>query len=157
MTINVKLLETIPLFSGMARQDLTRIASVFHREQDREDTVLFFQSAPADKFYVVLTGTIAIRFKPDDGEPLTIAVIEQGGVFGWSAVLGRERYSSSAVSMTDCALLYTNGPDFRALFDTFTDSGLMMLTRLSELVSKRYDNTRQQILHLMQDSVPSQQ
>jgi len=157
MTINVELLRSVPLFQGMMEQDLNRIASIFHRERDYKDDILFHQSDPAEKFYVVLTGTVAIRFKPDDGEPLTIAVIEPGGVFGWSSVLGRDRYSSSAICLDDCSLLSTNGLDFKALFELFSDSGVMMLTRLSELISRRYDNTRQQILNLMQDNVPSQQ
>jgi CRP-like cAMP-binding protein len=156
MAVDVNELESIPLFSGMDKQDLNRIASIFRQEHTARGKVLFLQADPAEGFYVVLTGTVAIRFKPDDGEPLTIAVIEPGGVFGWSSVLGRERYSSSAVCTTDCNLIRTDGMKFRALFETFTDSGVMMLTRLSELVSHRYDETREQIMHLMQDNVPSQ-
>ncbi len=157
MTVAVEMLMTVPLFAGIAERDLKQMADIFHREQVGKDQVLFQQADPADHFYVVLTGTVAVRFKPDDGDPLTIAVIEPDGVFGWSAVLTRDYYSSSAICVQDCQLLMASGAEFRELLDAFSDSGEELLTRFSDLIGQRYEKTRQQILDLVLDPVPPEQ
>jgi len=153
MGVAVDMLMTVPLFAGTEERELKRMADIFRREQVEKGDELFHQRQPADRFYVVLRGTVAVKFKPDDGEPLTIAVIEPDGVCGWSAVLGRDCYSSTAICNQDCQLLSANGTEFRDVIETFDDSGAAMLTRFSDLIGRRYDTTRQQILDLVMDGV----
>jgi CRP-like cAMP-binding protein len=51
--------------------------------------------------YVLMDGQVAIRFKPHDGDWLTVTDVQAGGVFGWSAALGRRRYTSSAICLQE--------------------------------------------------------
>ncbi|NIN69203.1 MAG: cyclic nucleotide-binding domain-containing protein, partial [Anaerolineae bacterium] len=73
-----------------------------------------------------LSGQVEIRFKPDDAETLTVAVLEAGGVFGWSAGLGRKEYTSGAICTQDTRLLSVEGAALRQLCEVRPETGVLI-------------------------------
>jgi len=110
---------------------------------------VFAQDDPADRLYVLLSGRVAIRFKPHDGETLTVTEIAPGGVFGWSAALGRRSYTSSAVSLEAGEALGLRGADLRRLCETQPDTGVVILERLAEVIAERLRSTHAQVVDLL--------
>jgi CRP-like cAMP-binding protein len=100
-------------------------------------SLLFSQGQPATHLYLLLRGKVTIRFKPDDGEPITVAELEPGGVFGWSAALGRGRYTSGAICQESSETLVISGAALRRLCQVDPETGVLILERLAEVIAER--------------------
>jgi CRP-like cAMP-binding protein len=86
-----------PLFHGVDAQHLALLRPLFERVSYRAGTTVIEQGAAADFLYLIEHGRLAISYKPYDGEPITITHVEDGGLFGWSAVVGSDHYTSSGL------------------------------------------------------------
>jgi CRP-like cAMP-binding protein len=103
----------------------------------------------------MISGRVAIRFKPEDGETITVTEIEKGGVFGWSAALGRRRYTSCAVCLADTETLNIRGDDLRKLCETHPETGVIVLERLAEVIAERLRNTHSHVVELLHQGMQS--
>lgn len=112
-------------------------------------TVILKQGAPADCLYLIISGTVEVSFKPYDGTSFTLSYVEKGGLFGWSAVVGSEKYSSSAVAVEDVEAFRIRGSALRKFCLEHPEAGVDILERLAEGVSLRWRNAHEQIKSLL--------
>jgi CRP-like cAMP-binding protein len=98
---------------------------------------------------------VSIDFNPDDGDPITVARIQEGGVFGWSAAFGSKSYTSGAISLTDTQLLKVLGDDLKILRKNHPETGILILRRLAEVVAERMknDTTHRQVYALLEHAL----
>jgi CRP-like cAMP-binding protein len=148
-----EVLHTLPLFSGLDPQDLDLLAGLFRLESYSAGTTIFGQGDRAGRLYVLLYGKVEIRFKPHDGETLTVTILDDGGVFGWSAALGRKEYTSCAVSIEDSQVLHTEGRHLRELIEKHPNTGIVILDRLATVIAERLRNTHAQVKSLLTDGM----
>jgi len=151
--VKPQLLSTLDLFGGLAPEELEMLAGFFHPERYAAQQVIFRQGDPADKLHILLTGEIEILLKPYDGEKLMVAAISPGGIFGWSAALGRRQYTSDAVAVVEGEGLSIRGKALRAFCQAHPKSGVVLLERLAEVISSRLRNTHQKVLELLQSNL----
>lgn len=147
--MSIDALKSSTLFSGFSDTQLNSLAKLFEGEHLQAGETIFAQDDPADRLYVLLSGRVAIRFKPHDGEVLTVTEIAPGGVFGWSAALGRRSYTSSAVCLEAGEALGLRGADLRRLCETQPDTGVVILERLAEVIAQRLRSTHEQVVELL--------
>ena len=151
--MNRRSLKSIPIFKGLSPEILDLLAQLIAREQYAAGEVIFRQGERADKLHVLQSGLVEIRLKPYDGEILTVAMIESGGVFGWSAALGRRDYTSDAVAIEDGKGMSIRGDDLRSFCEDHPESGILLLERLAEVISARLRNTHQKVMELLQQGL----
>jgi CRP/FNR family cyclic AMP-dependent transcriptional regulator len=147
--VSIDALKGCVLFTGLSDTQLSALAELSEGEQLQGGQIIFAQDDPADRLYVLLSGRVAIRFKPHDGETLTVTEIRQGGVFGWSAALGRRSYTSSAVCLEAGEALGLRGADLRRLCETQPETGVVILERLAEVIAQRLRSTHEQVVELL--------
>ena len=147
--------QSLPLFQGLKQQTLDLIVPRFEYETFAEDEIVFEQDAPAEKLYVLVDGKVEIRFKPDDGETLTVTEIEEGGVFGWSAALGRETYTSCAVCVANSSAFSVLGEELKQLCEQYPDTGVIILERLAEVIAQRLQKTHAFVVDMLQKGIKS--
>jgi CRP-like cAMP-binding protein len=148
-----KRLDTIPLFKGLAHEDLALLAKSLELESHPHGAIIFNQGDRSDKLYVLITGKVAIRYKPEDGEILTVTEVEEGGIFGWSSALGRSSYTSCAVCMADSQSLSIHGDDLRKLCSTHPETGVVILERLAEVIAERLTNTHAHVVEMLRQGM----
>lgn len=148
-------LEKVNLFKDVAAEHLKLISTKFQRETFPSDTVIFGQGDPADCLYVLLSGNVSIRFKPHDGEIINVSDIQDGDVFGWSAALGRDVYTSCAITTSACDLVGIKGKDLRELCSSHPEIGVVILERLATVIAERLKNTHAQVVELLWQGVNS--
>ncbi|MBF8255250.1 MAG: hypothetical protein HW375_157 [Anaerolineales bacterium] len=146
-------LEDIAFFQGLSSADRKRILASFRAEDHRAGEVFFQQDQPADRLYLLVSGRVEIRFKPYDGEALTVSIIEAGGVFGWSAALGRSSYTSGAVCTADGRCLSIRGRDLRRICEDHPATGVILLERLAEVIALRLTSTHDHVMELLRQGV----
>ena len=148
-------LMLLPLFQGLNPQDLSLLAELVQRETFPEGTIIFNQGGRADKLYVLTSGRVAIRFKPEDGETLTVTEVEEGGVFGWSSALGRAVYTSCAVCIIESQAIIMQGDELRELCATHPETGVIILERLAEVIAERLRNTHIHVVEMLRQGMRS--
>lgn len=145
--------DEIPLFASLPQKEREWVASYFTRYQAAVGTTIFSQKSPADYFYLLLSGEVLVRFKPYDGEELTIARIQPGSVFGWSAALGNPAYTASAISAGESQMLRMRGADLRQLCRKNPELGAQLLELLAQAAGERLNDAKTQVFALLEYGV----
>ena len=145
--------DSLPLFEGLDSKHISLLAEQFDSETFGESDIIFEQDAPAERLYFLVSGRVAIRFKPPDGEVIAVSEIEEGSVFGWSAALGRTSYTSCAVSIKPSLTISIRGEDLSMLCEKYPDAGVVILERLADVIAQRLQNTHEQVVQLLRDGV----
>jgi len=137
------------LFHDLTADQLRILDSLFLHCRFPSGTTIFDQGQPATNLYILVEGEVVISFKPYDGPPLTVARIQSGGVFGWSAALGRSVYTSSALAFSECGMLCIPGAALHAFCERYPDTGALLLERLAGVIAARLNNTHTEILSIL--------
>jgi CRP/FNR family cyclic AMP-dependent transcriptional regulator len=116
---------------------------------------LFGQGDPAEYLYLVASGEVLIRYKPDDGPVIVLARVRQGGVVGWSAALGNHVYTSEAECAIEAQLLRLRGKDLRLICQMYPDLGACILELLADMISERLRSPHEQIIELLKQGMQS--
>jgi CRP-like cAMP-binding protein len=143
----------LPLFQGLSPEQMDILRPLFVAYDCHAGTVLFDQNEPALYLYLVASGEATIRYKPDDGQDITIARVRAGGIVGWSAVIGRRLYTSAAVCTQYSQLLRVRGSDLQALCDQHSEIGLLILDRLADAIGERLNNTHPQVRAILENGL----
>lgn len=143
------MLSEARILEGIASQDLDRLAAESSIYITEDPHVIFGQGASALALYLLLDGEVEIRYKPDDGDSLMVTRVRPGGVFGWSAAIGRDCYTSSAVATTPIRAIRTDGRRLRALYTDHPETGEVIFDRLARAIAGRIHSTKESVYDLL--------
>lgn len=151
--VSPNILTQVSLFQGLDPKHLNLVAEQFSTETFTAGETVFEQGDCADRVYIVTKGKVVIRFKPHDGDLLDVSEIEKDGIFGWSSVLGRKRYTSSAVCLDDTEAFWIFGDVLRELAEKHPETGVIILERLAEVIAQRLQSTHKHVVQLISEGV----
>jgi len=147
------MLRKLSFFEGLSMDELNYLTQYFTDQSFIAGQVIFEQEQYAEFLYLVLEGSVEIRYKPDDGPPMKVAQIQSGGVFGWSAAMGNVAYTSGAECVVDCKTLKMRGVDLQELCNKYPELGKSILDRLAAVISERWQNRQSQVISLLSQYV----
>jgi CRP-like cAMP-binding protein len=127
----------LAFFSGFSTAEIQLLVPLFAPQTWVAGTVVFEQGDCADYLYLLVSGELTIRYKPDDGPIMNLTRIQPGGIFGWSAAMGNPTYTSGAVCTLDSEVLRIRGSDLRMLCGKHPELGKVILDRLSAIIAER--------------------
>jgi CRP-like cAMP-binding protein len=151
--METKVTSRIPLFDDLDKDEIKHVLSEFTIKQFQKNDVIFQQDSNADYFYILSKGEVFIRYKPYDGPPLVVTRIYPGDIFGWSAVLQRQKYTSSATAEEDIQVYQISGSDLLSVCAQSPDSGAIILQRIARIISIRVHGRPGEILKLLQSEM----
>jgi CRP/FNR family cyclic AMP-dependent transcriptional regulator len=93
-----------PLFSDMAGTSISFLESIARDVSIDKDETIFRVNAPADRLYVVASGTVALRLAGPSGPPMTIQTLGEGSLVGLSWRLAPYRWQWTCEALTDSEL-----------------------------------------------------
>lgn len=144
-----------PIFAGLDAVQIGQLSPYMVECQFPRDRVIFEQGQPAEHLYILLVGEVAIHYKPYDGPPLTVARIEPGGVFGWSAALRRDVYTSGAIASQACVAFRIRGTNLQVFCQENPETGGILLERLASVIAERLRSTHTQVLGILTQGMES--
>lgn len=147
----------LPLFQGLSAEQLLQLEPLLSLYHFRQNHVIFEQGHPAENLYVLQTGEVEVRYKPYDGPILTVAHIQVGGVFGWSAALRRSVYTSSAVAVQESYAYRISGQKLRQLCQRYPETGVMVLDRLADVIAERLRSTHTKVIQVLSQGMDMEQ
>jgi CRP-like cAMP-binding protein len=146
-------LELNPLFRGIDGKHLDLLRPLFERVSVPAGTMVIEQGVSADFIYLIESGVVAISYKPYDGEPITITHVEVGGLFGWSALVGSQKYTSSGIATEHLNAIRMHGNDLRKLCVEHPEAGKAILDRLASAVSSRWEDAHEQVKSILESGI----
>lgn len=143
-------LPVIPLFHGLAPDHISMLKAAFEPYSCPNAATIFEQGDPASHLYLILSGKAAIRYKPYDTPPIILTRLRDGDIFGWSAVIGSLKYTSSVISESLLEAIRIHRVDLWNLVTHEPETGKILIDRLAQIVSPRWKNAHEQIRPLLQ-------
>ena len=139
----------LSVFSGLTAEQFHSLDALLVHCRFPQGFTIFEQGQPATNLFIVTEGEIVISYKPYDGPSLTVARIQPGGVFGWSAALRRDIYTSSAQASTDSSGLCISSAGLQRFCEQQPDTAAVFLDHLAGVIAARLNNTHTEILSIL--------
>ena len=146
-------LAQLTLFHDLSTEQLDLIQSFMEICKFPKDQIIFEQGEQANHLYIVINGEVVVRYKPYDGPDIIVAHITQGGVFGWSAALGRSAYTSAAITTMPSEFFRFRAKDLHILCETNPETGKIVLDRLAAVIAERLRSTHKQVLAILTQAI----
>jgi CRP/FNR family cyclic AMP-dependent transcriptional regulator len=110
--------------------------------------VIFREGDPANRFYLILKGQVAVESYVRDQGMSTVQTLHAGDVLGWSWLFPPFywHFDARAVEETDAVFFY--GTPLRTECETDHDLGYELMKRTAEIMMQRLQATRRQLLEL---------
>lgn len=123
------------IFWEMGKNFVKKIMDVAGTGTHKKGELLFRKGGPANTFYILLKGRVKLSL----GETghIVYIVSKAGEAFGWSSLIGRERFSASAECMTDSKLLIWDKDRLQKILKKDPANSLLLYKRLAELLGNR--------------------
>jgi len=116
-------------------------------------SLFFEQGEQTDYFYILVSGEVAIRYKPEDGPSLVITRLHSEGVIGWGAVIGNPYYTSSAVCVNDCTVLRLRRQTLRQFTASNPALGRAFVEKLAGLIEVRLRSNHPQLMVMLKENL----
>ncbi len=147
--MNFEKYSHLAFFTGLQAADIELLAPYFAPQTWVAGTVIFEQYDQAEYLYLVVSGEVAIRFKPHDGPIMTVTRVQPGGIFGWSAAMNNPAYTSGAVCSLDSEVLRIRGIDLRVICENNPELGRVILDQLAGVIAERKHCQQEQVTSLL--------
>jgi CRP-like cAMP-binding protein len=107
--INIEALLThIPLFEGLAPDELGRIARNTREIHATKGDILFHKGDPCNGFHLLVYGQVKLAFTSQQGNEKVVEILQQGQSFGEAIMFMEKPYIVFAQALTDSLLLHVS-------------------------------------------------
>ena len=113
-----------------------------------EGAYLIQEGQLANKFYLLRTGRVAVEVNVSPRGALRVQTVGPGEVLGWSWLISPFRWHFSGCAVAEVQALALDGECLRLKCENDHDFGYEMLKRFSQIMERRLEATRLQLLDL---------
>ena len=135
-----------PTFAGLAPHHLELIAGCGQNTRFAAGERVFRAGEPADRFYLIRHGSVALEIDVPGHEPITIETLQDGEVLGWSWLFEPHRWAFEAHAVADAAAIAFDGACLRGKCDSDHELGYQLMGRFAGAIVARLQATRMQLL-----------
>ncbi|MGE3724145.1 MAG: Crp/Fnr family transcriptional regulator [Candidatus Sericytochromatia bacterium] len=126
-------------------QALIRCAQVQHFDPD---TPIFKLGGPAEAFYLIQSGSVAIEMFSSQRGTVRIQTLHEGDLLGWSWLYPPYKWHFDAHTLEDCQILVFDAKAFLDQCEEDHEMGYQMQQRFGRIMVERLQATRLQLLDL---------
>jgi CRP/FNR family transcriptional regulator, cyclic AMP receptor protein len=146
------LITQSPAFDGLAPAHLELIAGCGENERADVGTFLFREGEPAQRFWLIRSGSVALEVHAPGRGQLRIQTLEDGEVLGWSWLFSPYRWATDARVLAPTDLVKFDGACVRGKADADHEFGYELLRRFTAVIVGRLHATRLQLLDVYGDA-----
>jgi CRP-like cAMP-binding protein len=132
--------------AGLEPSQFEFIAGCARMERVPVGTMLLREGEPADRFYVIRHGTVALEISAPGRGPLLIQTLDDGEIVGWSWLFAPYRWHMDGRAVTDCALVTFDAACLRGKVESDHELGYQLMSRFAASMVDRLQATRLQLL-----------
>ena len=151
----VALLERVPVFETLAREDLARVAEVAVPRRFSAGQVIFREGDQSDTCYVVAGGHARALREHGDGRTIALARFGPGDIFGELAMFDDESRSATVEALDDLHALAILGHDMRRLLREHPEISVKLVIALGRRLRAANERLARQSFQTVQSRVAS--
>jgi signal-transduction protein with cAMP-binding, CBS, and nucleotidyltransferase domain len=142
------ILKKHSFFKDLKEAYLDNIAGCASYAEFKEGDVILKEGGPAEYFYLIKDGLVAIETILGESQTLRIQTIGKNDILGWSWLIPphRSRFNCRAVKHT--SVIKFDGRCLRGKCDKDCGLGYEIIKRLASVFAERLENTRKQLLDM---------
>ncbi len=141
-----ELIAATPVFAGLEPEQLELIAGCAVNERFDSDALLFRQGAPADRFFLIRAGSVALELDAAGRGTHVIETLGPGEVAGWSWLFEPHRWAFDGRAVEPTAVVAFDGRCLRGKCDADPALGYALMRRFAATIVDRLQATRLQLL-----------
>lgn len=142
--LDESLLSALPPFSKLDRAQIRAILDTASTKRVPAQTTVFEEGTPAERFFLLLDGTVRVLRITEGGEQVISLHIPAGQLFGIARAIGRDTYPATAVAATELVLL--SWPT--RLWDSFTGTYDGFATETYKTMGKRMGDMNDRMVEM---------
>lgn len=127
-------LRGVRFFSGVADDAVAAFSAAAGWQRFSDGEMIFDQESDGLDVHFIVHGRVRLLVGVNGGDPVTLAEVTGGDIFGELAAIDQLRRSARAVAVADTILASIPGPVFVALLERFPKVAARMLQRLASIV-----------------------
>ena len=140
------LLAETRLFADLAPRNVETIAGCAVTAHFAEDEYVFREGGPADTFYLLRSGTVALETHVPGRGPARLLTLHDDDVLGWSWLFPPYRWHFDARALESVLALAFDGACLRQKAQDDHELGYELMRRFAEVIVSRLQATRLQLL-----------
>jgi CRP/FNR family transcriptional regulator, cyclic AMP receptor protein len=143
-----ELVSESPVFEGMTEEQLQLIAGCAQNAGFAAGERLFREGEPADTFYLVRKGRVALSTHAPARGPVLIETLDPGEIVGWSWIVPPYVWHFDARAVDDVRAVAFDGACLRGKCETDHALGYELMRRFGGVMLDRLQHTRLRLLDL---------
>ncbi len=143
-------LKGISGFERLEESEIERFAKIAKLGSVKAGEPVDVQGEPADKFYILLTGRLAVVLTLDFGvvhQTYQVMTLGPGQMFAWSGLVGNPYYTAGSRAITDCTFWEFDVKELEKLFEEDYRLGYVMMRLVAMTIASRLRNIQLQLAH----------
>jgi len=141
-----RLLKEHPFFQGMAPTVCTIIAGCAANERFNAGDYIFREGEPADKFYLLRHGNVALEIHAPGREPIIVETLQAGDILGWSWLVPPFKWRADARAIQLVRAISLDAKCLRGKYEDDHDLGYELFKRFVPVMARRMEASRLQII-----------
>ncbi|MBI2570151.1 MAG: cyclic nucleotide-binding domain-containing protein [Candidatus Schekmanbacteria bacterium] len=135
-----------PFFAGLKSDYVKLISGCAQNAAFNKGEHLFREGDPANQFFLIRFGRIAIDIPVPHGGAITVQTLEPGDIVGWSWLFPPFAWTFDARALELTRVIAMDGACLRGKCDADTALGYDLVRRFSAVIAERLQATRLQLL-----------
>lgn len=134
--------RVLAIFKGLTPEELDVIMRCCETITVKRGEQVFKAGEPAHSLFLVLSGTIELRFKAAyyaGALEIPLEAVGANGACGWSAMVPPYSYTLSAHATEDSKLLRIRQTDLQDCCEADTRLGYVVMKNIAQIVGARYE------------------
>lgn len=140
-----ELVAESPIFAGLAPEHLATIVGCAVNQHVAAGEMLFREGTPADRFFLIREGRIALEIDAPGRGALTIETLGRGDLVGWSWLFEPYRWHFDGRAVSSTGLVVFDGACLRNKCEADHDLGYALMRRFAGSLIERLQATRLQL------------
>jgi len=132
-------IQQADLFREVDQETMNEISAVMVEQSYDKGAILFAEGDPAGYFFILKEGRVRLAVGKE--AEIDYPVSRPGEAFGWSSLVGRDRYTAQAECETACKLIKIEGESLQKIFYKHPESGMIFFKRLAGAIGQRLIHT----------------
>ena len=137
-----------PFLAGLSFEHMQTLIGCATNVRFADNSTIIQEGQIANKFYLIRSGRIALQMDVPGKESLRIQTVGPGEILGWSWLISPYRWHFSAIAVLDTRAIALDGECLRNKCEKECAFGYEMLKRLSQVMERRLEATRLQLIDL---------
>lgn len=134
-----------PFLAGMSPEHVKILAASAMQTQFAAGEMIFREGEPANRFYLIQEGCVALESAPQDREEVLIQTIGAGDVLGWSWLFPPYYWHFDARTVEPTRAIFFYGTRLREQCEENPGLGFELMKRFAQVLIKRLQSTRKQL------------